>query len=250
MEQRRRRLANGRVNALPKQTEGQYFKTTFRFLFAICTIASIYLSERFIFPFALKVSWQGTIFEEALFVALTWFISSLIVGLATVGIALLYIMRIVQANSSDANSGVDKPQLAKEFFKGSAARWFMSLSPCVGPPLAFLIISPLYSSQLYFPDVMTLAQAALLLGCCSFMISLPLTLDAQRSLGARVQERFGVDIDGEKSGEQVVDEIMEEIDRHADATAKNVEDQDSQESPDRYEQQDSTDFDDDKKKTI
>jgi hypothetical protein len=180
---------------LPRQTEGQYFKSTFRLLFAICTIASIYLSERFIFPYVLKVSWQGTVFEEALFVALTWFTSSLIVGFATVGIALIYIMRIVQAQDNSENREVDKPQLAKEFFKGSAARWFMSLSPCIGPPLAFLIVSPLYSTQLYFQDFATLSQAAVLLGCCSFLISLPLTLDAQRSLGARVQERFGVDIE-------------------------------------------------------
>lgn len=230
-------MASGRVKLLPKQTEGQYFKSTFRILFAICTIASIFLSERFIFPYVLKVSWQGTLLEESLFVALTWFVSSLIVGLSTVGIALIYIMRIVQANSSDDTPGVDKPQLAKEFFKGSAARWFMSLSPCIGPPFAFLFISPLYSSQLHFEDFATLAQAALLLACCSFLISLPLTLDAQRSLGARVQERFGVDIEGEKSGEQIADEIMDEIDNLVEEPVANQD----QQSPTVFEQQDKTD---------
>jgi hypothetical protein len=194
---------------LPKQTEGQYFKSTFRLLFAICTIASIYLSERFIFPYVLKVSWQGTVFEEALFVTLTWFISSMLVGFATVGIALIYIMRIVQTHDRNEGEGIDKPQLAREFFKGSAARWFTSLSPCIGPPIAFLIVSPLYSTQLYFQDFGTLMEAALLLGCCSFMISLPLTIDAQRSLGARVQERFGVDIDGEQRGDAIAADVAE-----------------------------------------
>jgi hypothetical protein len=52
-------------------------------------------------------------------------------------------------------------------------------------------------------------EAALLLGCCSFMISLPLTIDAQRSLGARVQERFGVDIDGEQRGDAIAADVAE-----------------------------------------
>lgn len=41
------------------------------------------------------------------------------------------------------------------------------------------------------------------------MISLPLTIDAQRSLGARVQERFGVDIDGEQRGDAIAADVAE-----------------------------------------
>jgi hypothetical protein len=184
------------LKAKPKKSEVQYFKTTYRLLFASCIISSIFICERFVFPYFLKVTWQGSLFEESLFVALTWFISTFIIGTLTLVVGMFAIMNIAKKTEL-TDDGQMRPALATQFFSGSLARWFMSLSPCVGPPLALAILSNFYKQQLDFDDAATLAQACLLLGCTSFLLCLPLTLDAQRSLNARVKERFGVNLDDE-----------------------------------------------------
>lgn len=197
-----------------QNSEVQDWKTTYRLLFALMTICSAFLCERFAFPILLKVSWQGTIIEEITFVFLLWFVSSLTIGTAILAITMLVVFRLTRNTPREGDGKLDRPAIATQFFSGSLSRWFMSLSPCVGPPLSLAILSNFYSAQLYFPSGLILLQACVVLGLVTFILCLPLTLDAQRSLNDRVKERFGVSVDESETNEVATDEAQEH-DEHA-----------------------------------
>ncbi len=183
-----------------KSSEIRYWKSTYRLLFAILIASSVYLSERFVFPYLLNVSWQGSTWDEVLFVLLVWFLSSLIIG--TTMIATIVIVVVGLCKDLEGQR-LDRTNLAEKFFASSLSRWMMSLAPCIGPPISLAILSYFYRSQLPFPDMLTMFKGCALLGLISFLLCLPLTLDAQRSLGARVKEKFpGANLPEEGSGDE------------------------------------------------
>jgi len=194
------------------RSELQHWKSTYRTQFAITLIASAVLCIRVLFPMLLEVSFTGTIWEEAGFVLMLWLLSSLIIGTTVVAVSLLTIMQALKkTETGDGGNGdgserdgserdgservgLDRASLATDIFTGNGMRLLMSLSPCIGPPISLAVISNFYRAQILFPDAMTLAKGCALLALVSFVVCLPLTLYAQKTLKARVQEKFNVDI--------------------------------------------------------
>lgn len=178
-----------------EKSELQYFRSTHRLLFGLGIVASTFICIRFVFPYLLKVSWQGSLTEEFTFIALLWFLSSIIIGMTMLAVTLFAIGRTMKKLRSenqtflDENQRLDRQKIARASFTGLLPRWLMSLS-CLGPPIALSIMAGPYQVQLPFGDGETLAKACSLLCLVFFVVTLPLTIDAQRSLDARINEKF------------------------------------------------------------
>lgn len=179
-----------------QKSELQHWKSTHRALFALGIVASTFICIRFVFPNLLKVTWQGSFAEEMTFIALIWFVSTLIIGMSTLAVTLFAIGKTIKKLKSQnqefikEDQKLDREKIARESFSGLLPRWLMSLS-CLGPPLALAILANPFHQQLPLGDGATLAKACSLLGLVFFVLTLPLSIDAQRSLNARMNEKFG-----------------------------------------------------------
>jgi hypothetical protein len=162
-------------------------------LYSITQMTSVILTVNLILPAVLRVSWSGTLVEEACFFLL-FSIALILVSYAFLAVAGYFAIMFMVAQNlkkltmADARSKQVAKALAIRVLLGNQPRWLISLTPCVVPAMSLAIMSKFFEDKLPFDSDLVLFQACLIQGLLSFVLCLPFTLKTQRMFNTNVLE--------------------------------------------------------------
>lgn len=160
-------------------------------LYAFSQISAVLITLDVLSPLLLHKSWQGSIWEQSLFMLSFWIAYSIIciifIGvLGYLGILLEVARNLRSYKLSDINNEDVAKSLAMRVLTSNQPRWLISLTPSVVPALTLALLSMFYKTQLQLDDPVLLLQACVLQGVTSFVLALPFILKSQKALDAGI----------------------------------------------------------------
>jgi hypothetical protein len=168
-------------------------------LYAFSQISAVLITLDVLIPLLLHKSWQGSIWEQSLFMLSFWIAYSIIcvifIGvLGYLGILFEVAKNLRSYKLSDINNEDVAKSLVMRVLSSNQPRWLISLTPCVVPALSLAFLNMFYKTQLQLDDPILLLQACVLQGVTSFVLALPFILKSQKALDAGIVHKLtGID---------------------------------------------------------